>query len=77
VLVSPNPKSQALGQTSLAIAASGATVNGYAEVLSGNRVGFVPIGILHDYRSPANPHVVCAIAGLRQDGSPVFVYRTR
>jgi hypothetical protein len=78
VLVSPNPKSEAMGQTSSVMAASGATVGEYAQVLYGRgHTAYVLTRYMHDYRSSINPHQVCAVLGTRPDGSPVFAYAIR
>lgn len=73
VFAQPNGEATTLGKTQPQIAATGRTINGYAEVTYYNgQTGYVPSALVHPFQSQVKPGGTCSIAGVRQNGAPVF-----
>ena len=76
ILSGPGGASVVIGYTGEQAASDGFVYQGYARILfRDNQPGWVFGSATHAFFKPGYPSVRCQVAGIRPDGSPVFLYR--
>ncbi len=76
ILSGPGGASIMLGYTGNQVASDGYVYEGYARILfRESQSGWVLASATHPFARPGFPSVRCQVAGIRPDGSPVFLYR--